>query len=105
MSNGFDNLQKQLQGVQKNLESLTKKHSVSFDEAFNDSFMKSHTKFSTLDSFWDAAGFKDVSFKDAPQEKLDKFTADNSEFKDFQSMTDAATLEWTNKQVKDIFKR
>lgn len=100
--NGFDELSNKLNKMQKGVEEINNQEKVSFDELFTDDFMEEHTKFQTLDSFFEASGF-DVSSSEAfaaiPDEDMDKFVAENSEFDTWEDMLSTAGQEYMLKKM------
>ncbi|MFZ8764777.1 hypothetical protein [Enterococcus diestrammenae] len=100
--NGFDELSNKLNKMNKGVEEVNKRGEVSFGELFTDSFMRSHTKFSKLDKFFEASGF-DVSSSEAfsaiPDEEIDAFTAQNSEFDSWEEMLSTAGQEYILKKM------
>ena len=92
-TSGFDELQNELEQLQKDAEALDGK-SVSFYEMFPSSFMKKYTNFQDTDSFFDASGFDaetNESFDKIPEYELDSFVAANSRFSSWEKMLSVAT--------------
>ena len=99
---GFDELSNALSKMQKGVEEINEQGKASFAELFTDSFMKEHTKFKTMDSFLEATGF-DVSSSEAfaaiPDEDMDKFVAENSDFDSWGDMLSTAGQEYMLKKM------
>lgn len=79
-------LEKYLKQLQKNANDLNGTSDVRFDQMFTDKFMNKHTKFSTLNQFAEASNFDFNDFDNIPQEKLDDFVNQNTNFNDWNQM-------------------
>lgn len=98
MSDDFKGLKKLVQNAKK----LDGQHDVQLGVIFNEGFIQSHTKFSSIDDLFEKAGFKVESKEDfdaIPQEDIDSFVRDNTNFEDFNEMYKSATTEYVKKQL------
>lgn len=99
---GIDQLSKRLTQIAENAKNLNGPHDVPMSELFNDEFMASHTKFSSLDAFFDASGFdtSEPGFLDKiPRGELDSFVADHSQFANWTEMVQSAGGKWAKAQL------
>ncbi|MFC4778168.1 hypothetical protein ACFO9Q_15310 [Paenibacillus sp. GCM10023252] len=94
----FEDLLKDLQG-QNTIEEDP--NHVSFDELFNEGFMKSHSKFTSFGEFLEQGNFHIKSQEDINKlddELFDRHIARETSFKDWKSMLDTATKEYESKK-------
>lgn len=99
---GFDKLEKQLKQMEKGAEELSKTKQVSFGELFTTSFMRKYTSFSTIDELFATGGFKVDSqedFEAIPDDKLDKYIASSTKFKNWEDMLSEATSQYVAKKL------
>lgn len=86
--NGFDDLKKKVRSAAPGKTNLT--------ELLNDDFMKENTKFDSLDAFAEASPFNwdsQEAFESIPEDELDKFVNENTDFSSWKEMaTEAAKL-------------
>ena len=100
MSDGLKDLQKQLQRLSHNAQQLSGTHKISFAESMPPQFMQRHSRFNDIGSFFKAIGIStSEDFDKFPQQKLDQFTRENTDFQSFQEMLDKGTDEWINHQM------
>lgn len=86
-----------LKKLSANLKKVKSNPSVPLTDILTDSFIQKKTPFLNLADLFDKAGFKVESNADLeaiPDEIIDKFIQDNSEFKSFQEMLGAAGKEY-----------
>ena len=99
---GLDKLEKQLDQMAKNAEELGKKNTVTFSELFTDSFIKSHSKFSSFDELAVAGNF-DVSSTEAFEAISDKdwndWITQSTDFSNWTEMQQTAGLEFAKGQL------
>ncbi|WP_336141767.1 hypothetical protein [Acinetobacter sp. 102] len=98
MVNDFNGLNKLLENA-KNLEG---ERDVSLGTLFNEGFLQTHTDFQTIDDLFVAAGFKVESHEDfeaIPQEEIDKFVRDNTQFESFNDLHAKAAAEYFRKHL------
>jgi hypothetical protein len=94
---GFKQLEKKLKQLEKNANEIDGHNEVPFDEAFNPTFMKRYTKFSDINSFFDASPFTLETQEDLaaiPEDELDIYVAENTSFKSWQDMLGKAGIDW-----------
>lgn len=91
---GFDELQKKLNQLQKSAKELENTKFIPFDELFTKPFMKKYSNFLTFDELLEAGNFTVSSqedFESIPDELLDKHISKSTHFSTWQSMLDKAT--------------
>lgn len=96
---GLKELEQKLKQIQKNANS---NNHVPFNELFNHAFMEGYTKFSDIDSFFDASPFTLETQEDLevlPEDELDVYVAENTSFNTWQDMLGKAGTEWTAKKL------
>jgi len=101
-SKGFDKLKKDLDKLQRRSRELEGENSIPFEELFNPSFLSKCTKFSSVDDMFKKSGFtvnNQDDFKKIPDDKWDKFIAENSQFNSWQDMLDKASKEWMENKL------
>jgi len=94
---GFDELNNQLEELNKRAESLEGTHSVSFTKLFTESFMKKHTHVSSFDEFLQAGNFVVNSQKDfevIPDDVFDQYVSKATDFCSWEGMCGTATEEY-----------
>lgn len=97
---GFKDLMKDLDKRSKRAQELEGEHQVTFDELFPVEFMRSNTHFDSIDNFLISAGIdpkNQESFDSYPQDKLDKFTEENTNFSSWEAMIQKATNQLASK--------
>jgi len=97
-TNGLERLDK----LAQNLEDLSQKKFVSYDELFNSDFMNSNTQCSSFSDFLEAGGFKVESKEDfaaIPDAEFDLYVQQNTSFLNWAEMQEAATSSWIRIQV------
>ena len=99
---GLDKLQKELKKMERNAKKLNGTHQIPLNELFTSSFMRKHTKFSSIDAFFKASGFKadtQEDFEAIPDSELDKFVAKNTKFRTWEDMLGEAGSEYALKKL------
>lgn len=99
---GLDDLQRDLQRLQRNANRMGGKHQVSFDKLFTRSFMLKHTRYSSIDALLEAGGFHaktNKEFEAIPQKELDAHIKKTTKFKSWNEMLGEATEEYALKQL------
>lgn len=94
IDSNFDGFKK----LVENAKDLEDKQSVPLTTLLNDSFIQDKTPFLSLTELFEKSGFKVESqedFKAIPDEAIDKFISENSEYETFQEMLGAAAVEYT----------
>ncbi len=90
---GFDDLEKQLKQMEKNIKEFEGGKEVGFEELFNPSFMKIHTDFNNIDEFFDKSPFSietNEDFDNLDESELDKYVAETTKFSSWGEMLDTA---------------
>lgn len=99
---GLDDLQKHLEKLTNNAESLNGMPDVPLDEFLDKSFLQKHTQFSSLTELIENSDF-DVQlaedFKAIPDDDWDQYIGSISKFPDWTSMISSATQSWTAKKL------
>jgi hypothetical protein len=96
-----DALQK-LRDLQSKAEELDGQHSVSLSELFPDEFMLRNTEFPSVDSMFEASGFKVESSEDfaaIPDDEWDSFVQERTRFTSWDEMKNAAVKEWAARRM------
>lgn len=100
MSNGLDDLQNRLNDLSKSASKISGDNNVSFDELFTSDFMFTHSRISNYNDFFEAAGIhNEKEFSEFPDEKLDIFVNENTDFSNWEEMKAAAGKKWVSKQL------
>lgn len=100
---GIDKAQKKLQQLSDNLKALEGTHNVSFGELFPDSFIRAHTNTNTLSEFFEQSGFDTSSteaFKAIPDDDMDRYVSQNSNFNSWEEMLHEATRSYVQKKLE-----
>lgn len=96
---GLDQMQKQLERLQKNAEALDGTHHIPMNELFPSSFMGSHSSYSTFQKMYDASPFKDMAFEKIPDAEWDEYVRQSTKFVSWEKMREAATEEWAKTRL------
>src|SRR6266704_1562342 len=86
---GFDDFEKHIKKLQKNIEKLEGQHAIPFDELFPTSFMSRYTNFSSIDELLQKSNFNINSqedFEKIPEDEMDSFIAMNTSFLTWNQM-------------------
>lgn len=97
---GFDNLRRNLDQLQKNIESL--QGEVSFSELFTPSFMARYTNFTSFDDLLAKSGFTVEStedFANIPDVAWDVFIASDTRFANWEEMKVKAFEEYAQRKL------
>lgn len=100
--NGLDELQKELKNMKQAARDLEGTSSVSFEELFNQSFMKKYTTCNSFEDFLELGNFVVESqddFKAIPDEEFDTHVSDNTKFKNWEDMMGTAAEEYAAKKL------
>lgn len=90
---GLDELQKQLENMEKAAKELEGTKEIPLTELFTDDFMKRNTDFSTLDEMFEAFGYSNSTqeeFEKIPDEEIDLKVSNSTIFSSWQDMLDKA---------------
>jgi uncharacterized protein YcnI len=93
----FDELLTELQGQKTIEEDPTH---ISLDKLFNESFMSKHSSFKSFGEFLEKGNFQVETKEDInniPDELFDRHVARETDFADWKSMLDTATMEYAGK--------
>jgi hypothetical protein len=93
----FDELLTELQGQKTIEEDPTH---ISLDKLFNESFMSKHSSFKSFGEFLEKGNFQVETKEDInniPDELFDRHVARDTDFADWKSMLDTATMEYAGK--------
>lgn len=99
---GLDDLQKRLEKLADDAESLNGPHDVPLDELLDQSFLQKHTHFSSLSELIENSDFDVQSaedFKAIPDDDWDQYIRSISKFPDWKSMLSSATQSWATKKL------
>lgn len=90
---GFDDLEKQLKQMEKNIKEFEGGKDVGFEELFDPSFMKRHTNFNSINEFLDESPFTletNEDFDNLEESELDKYVAETTKFSSWEEMLNTA---------------
>lgn len=99
---GFDELENELNQLQKKANELEETNDVPFSELFSASFMKECSSFSSIYELLEAGGFKAESeeeFESIPEYELDKHIAAATKFNSWEDMLGEAVSQYTFKKL------
>jgi hypothetical protein len=99
---GFDELHRNLDKLQKNIESLSGEHEVSFTELFPPGFMARYTNFTSFDDLLAKCGFKVNTVEDfanIPEVAWDTFIASSTRFASWDEMKQKALEEYLQRKM------
>lgn len=96
----LNGLQNDLQEKVNKIEKLNGTHQVAFDDLFPDELMQNKTHFKNIESFLELLGIKSSEeFNDFPQEKLDIFVNENTDFSNWSEMQQYALKNYINRET------
>lgn len=99
---GLDELQKQLENMEKAAEELENTEEISFTELFADSFMEENTDFSTLDEMFETFGYSNFTqeeFDRIPDEEINLKVSKSTNFNSWQEMLSTAGEIYVSKKL------
>ncbi|WP_368489589.1 hypothetical protein [Clostridium sp. BJN0013] len=99
---GLNEFQKSLEDIVKEIEELENKLEVSFDELFNEDFMRQYTSYNTWDELLNKSGFgvkNNEDFEKIPNKKLNRYIRKVTSFKNWENMINKATEIYIYKQI------
>ncbi len=92
--------------IQKLKQSEKLQAPIPIQDLFPAAFMQAGTKFKTIDEMFERSGFNvktNVDFEKIPGEKLNAFVAENTSYKTWSEMCQAAKEAWLQNKIKEIF--
>ena len=95
--NGLNELQKELENLQKKVENLSGSQNIPLKELLSNSFMKEYTSFNSISELFKASGFQINSIEDfdnIPSSELDRCTSKNTDFDSWQDIIREATNQY-----------
>lgn len=99
---GFDELQKNLNNMQKAAKELENTKTVALDDLFVSSFMQKYTNFSNFDEFLKAGNFivnSTEDFKAISDFEMDTHVSETTKFSSWQDMIDEAKSEYIARKL------
>lgn len=97
---GFDELHKKLDNMKKSAEEMHGENEVRLDDLISDSFIRKHSKFTSFDEFSKQDVFvKYDSFEAIPQQELDDFINETTNFSTFNDLLENATVDYTRRKL------
>lgn len=92
MSDNLDDLANKLDTLSNKSKALAGNSKIPANELFDKSFLTQHTnnRFSNFDEFMSAGNFSATSFDDIPQNDLDSWVAQVTDFQSWQDMLSVA---------------
>ena len=94
---GFDELDRKLQDLQKRAAALDGDHQIPLAELLPPEFMERHTRFATLEAMLEATGYED--FEVVPDAEWDQLVTSRTQFSSWEEMQKAAAAEWIKRQM------
>ncbi|QXX72684.1 hypothetical protein FOF38_04845 [Enterococcus faecium] len=99
---GFDDLTSHLNKMSKAAQELDGDNEIPMADLLTNSFISKNTSCQSLDEFFEKSGF-DVSSEEAfaaiPDEDMDRFVSQNSNFNTWTDMLGTATQEYVAKKL------
>lgn len=99
----FEDALRKLGDLQRRLEQLDGKHSVSFEELFPSEFMLRNTDFPSIDVMFEASGYQVESTEDLaaiPDAEWDNYIQGRTRFQSWEEMKGAAVQEWAIRRLE-----
>ena len=99
---GLNNLEKNLNKVQKNAKELKGSKEIRLNELFTDDFMRKYTNFNSLNEFFDKSPFgirNEEDFINLEQKEFDEWVRTNARFNNWDEMQEKAVQEYTIKKL------
>lgn len=88
---------------EKSVKDLTENEEVPIEKILNNKFMKTYTKFESVDDFFTSGGYNINSTEDLeqiPDEDLDKYVSSVSKFKTWEEMLGEASSDYLADKLK-----
>ena len=102
---GLDQLQRKLKDFERKAQAVDGKHQIPLSDLFPSSFLRTHTRFSSLSDLEEKArerGFSLGSQEDLdnlPADQWDAFVAEYTHFASWKDMLGKGAVEWTARQL------
>jgi len=99
---GFDELKKKLDNLQKNISKLEGEYQVPFNELYDRDFIRRNSNFDGIEDMFQKSGFtinSEEDFKKIPDAEWDNFISKNTKFKSWKEMNKAAVANFTKKKL------
>lgn len=99
---GLNELQNKLDNLSKRAKAIDGNHNVPLSELLPPRFLKTHTRFDSVEDMMSKSGFKIESsedFKAVPDDQWDAFIRDHTKFGTWKEMLQLAATEWTKNQL------
>ncbi|MDD2229945.1 MAG: hypothetical protein PHY48_11090 [Candidatus Cloacimonetes bacterium] len=99
---GADSIVKKLDSIARKAEQLNGEHSVPINDLFTAQFMRSNTRFSSINEMLEAGGFNidsQADLKEVPNDDLDCLVRKETDFNNWDEMLHAASEQWISKQL------
>ena len=99
---GFDELQRKLQGMADNLREIEGTNEVPMSEVLTPEFLSACSRFASLEEMFAASGFKVDSpedFKAIPDDEWDAFIRQHTKFDTWQEMLGEAGSVWAKNRI------
>ncbi len=99
MTDGFDDIIKQLNDMQQKAHNLSERTEVPILEIYNDKFMSENTDFSSFEEFLEKGNFDIENIEEIEDEVIDAFVAQHSKFNSWDEFLDRAQETWLADQL------
>jgi|GEM_PF-284419 hypothetical protein len=96
---GLDQIQRQLERLQKNAEKLHGTHHIPMNELFPPSFMRRYSSYATFQEMYDASPFNNMDFEKIPDADWGEYVCRSTKFTSWEKMRGAATEEWAKARL------
>jgi len=99
---GLDETIKSLEDMEQKAQELDGENEVPLSELFTDEFMGLYTDFESLEEFFEESPWEVESGDDIeaiPEDEMDSYVAEHTEFPHTDGMTSKAGSEWAAKQL------
>lgn len=97
---GLNDFQKQLKQMQRGAKELSGSNQIPITDLFTDEFLRNYTKFQSFNDFENQKIFKKYpTIEEIPDEEMDSFVVDHSEFNSWQEMIESASSEFVIKKL------
>lgn len=98
--NSLNELQNDLQEKANKVENLNGTRQIAFNDLFTDELMQNKTRFKNIESFLELLDIKSSEdLNDFPQEKLDIFVNENTDFSNWNEMRQYAVTNYISQET------